>query len=400
MSTHYDIIIVGGGLVGASLAIALRDSRYKIAVLESNQPFVQMPKAPLDDRAIVISKASQNILSALHMWQRLAKNATPITDIHVSNKNRFGAVRLSAQELQEDSFGYVIQASYLYAGLQESLASCANVDVFFGAKFEAIKNSTVFFNQDGDKELTADLVVAADGSHSKVRAQQNVEAQIHEYDQSVILCNVKLKKDHNYMAFERFTKNGPLAVLPMADKTCAVVWAAAPEECDKLLALSIEDFQDRLQKHFGYRVGKIVEVSKPFAFPLSFLRAKEQVRPGLALIGNAAQTLHPIAGQGLNLGLRDMASLAEVLLETEKLPGDIAVLKEYAAWREFDRRHIMTLTHSLVTLFSNDFMPLVWGRSAGMFAMDKMPLTRRIFAQSTMGLVGRLPKLACGIEYV
>lgn len=400
MDKHYDIVIVGGGLVGACLAIALKNSRYKIAVLESKKPHVQMPKAPIDDRAIVISKASQNILSALHLWGRLSENATSITDIHVSNKNRFGAVRLSAHELQEDAFGYVIQANYLYAGLQQALDLCANVDVFFGSKFEAIKNSTVIFNQDGHKELTADLVVAADGSHSIVRSQQNIETQMHDYDQSVIICNVRLKKDHDNVAYERFTKSGPLAILPMAEKTCAVVWASTPRETEKLMALPIQDFQNKLQKHFGYRVGKILEVSQPFSFPLSFLRAKEQVRPGLALIGNAAQTLHPIAGQGLNLGLRDMASLSEILLETKKSPGNINVLEAYAAWREFDRRHIMSLTHGLVTLFSNDFLPLAYGRSAGLFVMDKMPLTRRVFAQSTMGLVGRLPKLACGIEYV
>lgn len=399
MTKHYDVVIVGGGLVGACLAHALKASDYSICVIESapqKQP--QVVQNPLDDRAIVLSKASVNILSAIGLWSELQAYATSIQDIHVSNQGRFGALRIHAPDHGEPAFGYVVLAHHLYHVMQRLLS---DVEVLYDAQFLSMQTragaATVTYHHQGEHTVTAGLVVGADGSESSVRSVQGIGETLHDYQQKALICNVALEQDHGYCAIERFAPEGPCALLPMADKTCAVVWATTHDQADALQALPDDALLARIQRCFGYRMGKFTEVSRPFAFPLRFIRAKSLIQDRLVLIGNASQTLHPIAGQGLNLGLRDMATLAELLLRGDRAPGDPSLLRDYVDWRAFDQRHIMSLTHSLVTLFSNDFWPLAAGRSAGLFVMERLPGVRDVFARSTMGLVGRLPKMVCGI---
>lgn len=398
---HYDIVIVGGGLVGAALAIALKNTKYTVAVLESNQPVVteNSTTPSLNQRAIVLSKASQNILSTLDLWSEIAQHATPVEHIHVSNKGHFGAVRIDAKNHNVDALGYVVVAEKLYQQLQASLTE---VDVFYGAKFKDVKQvgkqAEVFFDCDGEQTIVTDLVVAADGSHSAVRASQNIQTTEHDYQQQVILCNIALQRDHHNVAYERFTNVGPCALLPMSENASALIWATTPNEANEITALSKAQFLKRLQNHFGYRLGKFVDMSQPFSFPLSLVKASALVQPNVVLIGNAAQTLHPIAGQGLNLGLRDMATLAQLLVASEKPIGSSDFLNDYVAWRQFDRTQTVGLTHSLVTLFSTDFMPVNLATTTGMVLFERLPMLRNQFANATMGLMGSVPKLACGIK--
>lgn len=399
MNKSYDIVIVGGGLVGACLALALQRSRYSVCVLEYGQPKAQAQPNPIDDRAIVLSKASQNILSALNLWDDIAHFASAVRHIHVSNKGHFGTVRLDARDYDVDALGWVALAQNLYQVLQGALD---HIDVVYDAQFLKMTQQDTYAVVEYEKDIihsvNAKLVVAADGSFSTVREQQHISTTIHDYQQSAILCNVGLQDDHQHVAYERFTPEGPCALLPMAEKTCAVVWALPPDKAKKLVELPVQDFLSELQKHFGYRLGKFTAVNKPFVVPLSLMRADQLVKDRLVLIGNASQTLHPIAGQGLNLGLRDMAALAELLLECNGDPGSAQLAKEYVEWRRFDQRHMISLTHSLVALFSNDFYPLVAGRSIGLMVMERVPQLRELFAQSSMGMMGRLPKLVCGVR--
>ncbi|MDH5326879.1 MAG: FAD-dependent monooxygenase, partial [Gammaproteobacteria bacterium] len=253
---------------------------------------------------------------------------------------------------------------------------------------------------DNGQSVKTRLLVAADGGQSSVRTLCNIEVKQREYHQSAVIANISCSHPQAHTAYERFTPQGPLALLPMGVERYSLVWTHNQRDVEAVMALPDTDFLQQLQQAFGNRLGQLIKTGKREAYPLRLTQACEQIRPRIALIGNAAHTLHPIAGQGFNLGLRDVATLAQVIVDARHNDQDIGsleTLKQYAQWRQKDQNHIITLTDTLVRLFSNRFKPLSLARNLGLIGMDLLPPLKRQFSKHTMGVAGRLPRLARGL---
>ncbi len=404
----YDILISGGGLVGASLACALSGHGLRIGLVEA-VAYGDSGGGPgqpaYDDRAIALAAGTQRIFAALGLWAALAARATPIHRIHVSDRGRFGFVRLDRADEGVEALGYVALARDLGAVLGARLAGLDDVELISPARVTGVdfvgESARVRIEAAaGGREVDARLLVAADGAQSVLRDLLRVPTTVWEYGQTAVIANITPGRPHDHVAYERFTDSGPLALLPMSEGRCALVWTLRDAQVDAVMALDDGAFLARLQERFGGRLGRLARVGRRSVYPLRLVRARESVRPRLALIGNAAHTLHPIAGQGFNLGLRDVAVLAEVLLEAQRAgrdPGDPAVLGRYADWRLGDHCRVIALTDGLTRLFASPLPPVAWARDLGMLALDLCPPVKRLFAHLAMGKAGRLPKLARGL---
>jgi len=410
-TTDYDLIIIGGGMVGASLAISLAEQALRIALIEA-APLHKNESTPpgYDDRAIALSFGSRRIFDGMGLWENIAPQTTAIQRIHVSDQGRFGFTRLDAEQEKVDALGYVITARQLGAVLMNQLRQCDNLTLISPARLIDLKlgddHATAVIAHDPDnnngntESLTSKLVVAADGGNSHVRNQLDIHTSAHDYGQTAIIANISPETPHRHVAYERFTRNGPLALLPMPDNRCSLVWTRTPEDAQRLLQLSDEDFLAELQSCFGKRLGRFIKVGKRHSYPLQLIQAQEQVRFRLALIGNAAHTLHPIAGQGFNLGLRDVAALAQNMVDAFHTGDDIgalSVLEAYTQWRKQDHRQVIAFTNTLVHTFSNGFLPLVLTRNLGLVAADIVPPLKHLLARHSMGIAGKLPRLARGL---
>ena len=405
MQDDYDIIIIGAGMVGASLALSLQDQPLRIGLIEA-VPFSNSPQS-YDARTTALSYGTRRIFEGMRLWDDLVAKLTPIKKIHVSDQGHFGFTHLDAAEHDIEAFGYVVENADLGKLFADTLATLANVELLCPARVEdlivdaAQAKVSIDRGEAGKQTLTARLVVLADGKKSAVRERLGIETRQEQYGQSAIMVNITPKHSHRDVAYERFTRNGPLAFLPMSENRCAVIWTQRDEQLDATMQLDDAAFLMALQENFGWRLGRLEKVGKRHVYPLSSMRSQELVRPRLALIGNAAHTLHPIAGQGFNLGLRDVAVFAQVLVDALKAgrdPGDISVLNEYAKRRQRDQRIVSTLTNSLVRLFSTDFSPLVPARNAGMVVADLIPPFKSALVRQGMGLVGWQPRLARGLR--
>jgi 2-octaprenyl-6-methoxyphenol hydroxylase len=403
-NTDYDLIIVGGGMVGASLACALSKQSLRIAIIEA-VPYQDKKRSSYDDRAIALSFGSRRIFDGLGIWQSFAKHTTAINRIHVSDQGRFGFARLDNRQEGVDALGYVITARNLGKALIHQLDQIENLTLLTPANLTELKlgsdHATAIITRDGKTEtITAKLIVAADGGNSTVRQLLDIHTTDHDYNQTAIIANITPELAHQNVAYERFTKHGPLALLPMEDNRCALVWTHDPNESKRLLELSDEEFLNELQPCFGQRLGRFLKAGKRSAYPLKLVKTQEQVRDRLALIGNAAHTLHPIAGQGFNLGLRDVATLAQIISDASQQNcdmGELDVLQQYANWRTRDHRQVIGFTNTLVNTFSNQFPPLALARNLGLVATDIIPPLKHTIAKHSMGLSGKLPRLARGL---
>lgn len=408
MAEHYDILIVGGGLVGASLACALAGAGLqpplRIGVIEA-APFGSRSQASFDDRAIALAAGSRRIFEGMGLWADIAPAATPIERIHVSDRGRFGFTRLDRREEGVPALGYVALSRELGQVLAARVQQFDSLELITPAEVSAIDNAGTMVrvrlrHEDAAAEVTADLVVAADGARSRVRESLGIAATEWDYRQTAVITNIRTARPHHQVAYERFTDQGPLALLPMSEGRCSVVWTLPSAQVDEIMALDDAGFLARLQARFGYRLGHFERVGRRDAYPLRLVRAQESIRPRLALIGNAAHTLHPIAGQGFNLGLRDVAALAEVICDARRAGRDIGaavVLQRYADWRRADHRRVIAFTDGLTRLFTQPLAPVALLRDAGMLAMDLCPPAKRLFGRLTMGRGGRLPRLARGV---
>ncbi|MBZ0072156.1 MAG: 2-octaprenyl-6-methoxyphenyl hydroxylase [Gammaproteobacteria bacterium] len=402
--THYDILISGGGLVGASLACALSGQGLRIGLVEA-VAYGDPGQPGYDDRVIALAAGTQRIFAAMGLWPALAGRATPIHRIHVSDRGRFGFARLDRADAGVEALGYVVPGRDLGTVLGARLAELDAVELISparvtGVDFAADAAQVRVAAGTGTCVLSTRLLIAADGAQSLLRDLLDVPTTIWEYGQTAVIANVTSERPHGHVAYERFTDSGPLALLPMSEGRCGLVWTLRDDQVDAVMALDDAAFLARLQERFGRRLGRLTRVGRRSTYPLRLVRARESVRPRLALIGNAAHTLHPIAGQGFNLGLRDVAALAEVLLQAHREgrdPGAAAVLGRYADWREGDHRRIIVFTDGLARLFTNPLPPVAWARDLGLLALDLCPPAKRAFARLTMGQMGRLPKLARGI---
>lgn len=371
---NHPIVIAGGGPVGGTVALALADSGLPVTVLEARTaPEVQ------DPRAIALSEGSRLILQRLGVWQTLERHATPMTTIHVSEKGRLGRTILTAEQVQRPALGYVVDYSALANGVDQAMRD-AGVNVVRGATASALSPQItacqVRFSRDGqEQEITAQLAVLADGGRS-LSSVQNLKRKVHEYQQHALVARVQTELPHNGVAYERFTPNGPVALLPWGD-SYALVWTATPERAEALSGLDEPAFLQQLHEYFGDRQGAFVSVTGRGVFPLKLAWVRPVTAERMAIIGNAAQTLHPVAGQGFNLGLRDAWELAQIMLSTppEALGGE-AMLKQYRQSRRLDTGGSMLFTDLLVRAFSTDAPALGTVRGAGLAALELLAPAR------------------------
>jgi 2-octaprenyl-6-methoxyphenol hydroxylase len=405
MKEPYDVLIVGGGLVGASLATALGGQPLRVALMEA-MSFGGEGQRRLDERAIALACGSQRILKTLGVWQRMAAGAEPIHRVHVSDRGHFGAVRIHCREEGVDALGYVASSGVLGDALAASLADVGNLEVICPARLIDVGVSASgveaqIEHASGQGLIRTRLLVAADGGESAVRRRLGIGAIRWDYGQSAVIATVRPERPHRQTAYERFTETGPLALLPVTDERCAVIWTVRPEQACGLAALSDAAFASALYKQFGSRLGRFSDPSARSAYSLRLVRSREQVRRRVAVIGNAAHALHPIAGQGFNLGLRDVAALAEVLADGARVgrdPGDLELLRDYARRREHDQRVVVYLTDGLARLFSSPLPPVTVLRDLGLVALERLPQLKHLLARQTMGLAGRLPRLVRGLS--
>ncbi len=398
MNYDYDVLIVGGGLVGGSLALALADTALRIGVIEA-VPEDKRIASSAGDRALALAWGSAQILGQVGVWQGAEKKAAPIRHIHVSDQGYFGKLRMSAEREGVPALGYVATARTLEEEVALRLSQspvtmiCPASVIGLKAGSEAVHVSLREGNE--SINLTARLLVAADGGNSTVRKLLEIGQSIRDYGQTAIVTEVNTGKSGDFTAYERFTPVGPLAFLPVAKKRYSVVWTQKADDAAELLAMSDSAFTDRLQSAFGYWLGKIALASRRQAFPLKLIRAERMADERVVLIGNAMHQLHPVAGQGLNLGLRDVAMLAEMLVARLAFGEDIGertFLERYAQARQADLDRVIRFTDSTVRIFSTDFAPVALARNAGLLALDRFQPGKRLLAQYAMGLGNRIPR--------
>jgi 2-octaprenyl-6-methoxyphenol hydroxylase len=399
MSEPYDIAIVGGGMVGASLAVALEGLGRRAALIEA-VPHDAAAQPSFDDRTTALSNGSRRIFETMGVWEDIAAAATPIARIHVSDQGHFGFARIEAAEQGLAALGYVVPNRVLGAALWSRLTRRGDVVLHCPAKLARIETGGEFVELEvtapggAESLIRARLVVAADGIASAVRTAFGVGAEVRDYEQSAVITTVLPRKFHAHTAYERFTSLGPLALLPLADGRCTLVLTLSRALAETAMSWSDQEFLAELQGRFGFRLGRFLKVGRRAAYPLSLARAERTSAGRCIIVGNAAQGLHPVAGMGFNLGLRDVASLAELLGERDDLEGVPAV---YDSWRAGDRREIITFTDGLVRLFANPFGPVQRLRNLGLLAFDLVPPAKAALSSLSTGGAGRIPKLARGV---
>lgn len=379
--TRCDIAIIGGGPVGAALALALRDSGLKIFVLEARAENV----ASQDARALALSYGSRLLLARLKVWDAL-HDVSPIRKIHISQQKSFGRAVLRAEELDVPELGYVLPYPALQAALDKGLNE-SNVRTLYGAQVTELRGESdhamIRYQQDGaENSLCTRLAVVADGG--KLLAELH-PPEVRDYGQTALITHITCSTPNAHTAYERFTPQGPLALLPFKDGY-ELVWTAPHQTAQDMLGWDDEKFLRELQQHFGDRVGEFLSVSRRTCFALGLKRAPQQTpQPHIVLLGNAAQTLHPVAGQGFNLGLRDAWELAqEILNVAPEALGTDAMLGDYRKQRRTDREAGIRFTDGLVRLFSNDLPLVSAGRAAALTALDYLPFAKRFVAKRMM----------------
>ncbi len=392
MPRNMDIVIVGGGLVGLSAALALQRPDRHISVLESST-LQQRDATGLNARSIALSYASVQIFRALGLWQEIKKAAAPIKTIHISSQGQWGVTRLRASDYELEAMGYVIESQKLTTILLDRIAQSKSIRLETGAEFESLEFAErVQLRYRSEKKqckIGAKLVLIADGAQSKARSSLGIEHRTIDYAQSAIITNVEVSQPVLGVAYERFTDQGPLAMLPLGRGRYACVWTHDPQESERLMQLDEQKFAESLQRCFGFRLGFIERVGERYSFPLRRIEALELTKNRCLLIGNAANTLHPVAGQGFNLALRDVASLSHLLVNQTAKTFDqqsiIRLLDEYQSLRAAERRSVVRLGDGLVNLFSNDLPVLKQIRAGALALLDVIPSLKAEAAMSGMG---------------
>jgi 2-octaprenyl-6-methoxyphenol hydroxylase len=402
----FDVVIAGGGMVGASLACALEQLPLRVAVIEP-YPFDSAAQPSFDLRTTALSRSSQRILSGLGVWNDVADAAAPIRSIHVSEQGRFGTAVIDAREQRIESLGYVLENRRLGRALWQRMGAADRLSLLSPAQAEGVQAGQDAIHLeviDGDdrRELRARLLVVADGARSRLRDALGIRARQRPYHQTAIVGTVQFgDRGDGDTAYERFTPDGPMAILPAGTDRHVFVLTRHSDRAGAIIDLPDADFTDLLQRTFGYRLGRVLRIGKRAAYPLSLTASEQLTAPRAVIIGNAAHGLHPVAGQGYNLGLRDAASLAECLADALRDgpadAGDAAVLRRFADWRRSDQEKVVAFTDGLVRLFDLQQPGLGLARGLGLAAFDVLPGAKRALARQTMGLGGRLTRLARGL---
>ena len=396
---RFDIAVVGGGMVGLSLAVSLADVGARVAVIE-RASIQDMAAASFDGRGSAIAAGSQRILDGLGLWAGLEKEAEPILEIRVADGASPLFLHYDHREVGEGPLGWIVENAHIRRALADATArpgltvieNAALASAWFGA-------TSATLELDDGRTVEAALAVAADGRHSSLRELGGIDAVRWPYPQTGIVCAVEHEVPHNGIAHEHFLTAGPFAILPMTRNRSSIVWTERNDVAPGLLALDDAAFAAELSDRFGKFLGDVRVGPQRWSYPLSVVHARRYVGPRLALAGDAAHAIHPIAGQGFNLGLRDVAVLAEVVVDRLRLgldPGDAAALSRYEAWRKPDNMMMIAVTDSLNRLFSNDVAPVRLARDAGLAVVNQLPPLKRVLMKHAMGLIGDLPRLTRG----
>ncbi|MEX2495051.1 MAG: 2-octaprenyl-6-methoxyphenyl hydroxylase [Woeseia sp.] len=404
--SDYDLVIAGGGMVGCCLALALAPLGLRIAVVEAVQRGA-LRQPSFDDRSTALSRSSQRMFAAMQLWPEIAAASVPIASIHVSDRGSFGFSHIEAAHQGVEALGYVVINRVLGEVLQKALSALDGVDLFCPARISEVdpghsEAQVVADGAGGRQKLRCRLLVAADGANSAVREMLGITASQLDYGQCAVTGNLLPEKPPANRAWERFTHSGPLALLPLQGERAAFVWTLSSADADDVMQLSDSDFLLRLQQAFGWRLGTFDKAGERISYPLALTRAARLTARRSVLIGNAANGLHPVAAQGFNLGLRDVAALCDCIADAmaagdRKSIGNDDMLRSYAEWRRADHRKVTLFTDGLVRLFGSRSAPVRAMRGLGMLGFDLVPGVRSLFARHTMGLAGRLPALSRGL---
>ena len=406
MTEAFDVAIIGGGMVGASLGIALLPLGLRVALIEAI-PHDAASQPSFDERTTALSNGSRRILETLGVWSAVSVAATPIRKIHVSDQGRFGFARVDAKEQGLAAMGYVMPNRALGAALWSRIQASPNLRVFCPATLTRIlpgecRCQLEVAGANGlQTSIETKLIVAADGVQSAVRSAFGIDASVRDYGQTAVITTVLPQRFHDHIAYERFTSSGPLALLPLEGGRCTLVLTLSPAMADAAMNWSDQEFLSELQQRFGFRLGRFLQVGRRVPYPLSLTRALSTSTRRCVIVGNAAQGLHPVAGMGFNLGLRDVACLAELIADRPSHAsldaGESGLLAEYDAWRAADRGAIIAFTDGLVRTFSNP-LALVQGlRNLGLLAFDLLPPAKSALSRLSTGAATRVPKLARGV---
>ncbi|MEY3220679.1 MAG: hypothetical protein RIT27_2036 [Pseudomonadota bacterium] len=390
-----DIAIVGAGAVGMTFAAAMRDQGFKIGIIDAKERLCPAPQTAFDSRVFALTRASERIFRATGAWDFFERNA-PFHAMEVWEKD--GHIHFNSEELGESNLGYIAELWVILRALATVLETAPDVQFFPNQKITAlnIDNNQSVITLDSGEEMTAKLVIGADGAHSKVRELAGIDLNSKEYNHHALVATVQTEFPHQETARQRFLGSSILAFLPLSKPhICSIVWSIPPEQSSELLNLSIEEFNQLLSTSFAHKLGEVSLISERFSFPLIKRHATHYVKPHIVLMGDAAHTIHPLAGQGMNLGLLDAASLAELLLQYRNRPlGDFQTLRRYERWRKTETLSMMIAMDSFRYLFGNDFLPLKTVRNWGLNLSNQNEFFKRFAMNHAMGLAGNLPRLA------
>ena len=407
-----DITVVGGGMVGASLALLLSSLNrgWRIQVIEAfpiTAASADDLQPSFDARSTALSHSSREIFEILGLWPALSTRLADIREVHVSDRGHIGSARLYAEEQNLPALGYVVENQWLGSVLMEALQNANNVDVIAPEKVTKVSpvQGGMKLSLSQDRDITTKLLVIADGAQSDTRELLGIEATTKDYGQVALVANISLSKDHNGIAYERFTDSGPMAMLPLqpveGEYRSALVWTLPPERAAEMVGAPKAEFLAALQDRFGHRLGQFQRVGSRHSYPIRLITSNEQVRSNAVVVGNAAHSLHPVAGQGFNLALRDVAVLANELALADSAGstlGELSVLQNYLKQQQADQKQTILLSDLLPKIFAIGASPVALARNLGLLALDTVPLFRHQFARLGMGLETKGTSLTQGMS--
>ncbi len=394
-----DILVVGGSLNGLPLAIALASAGLDVTVLERDDP-ADVVDAGFDGRVSAIAHASRNLFKSIGVWEYL-EEAEPMLDIRITDGPSKLFLHYDHRQLGDEPFGHMVENRHMRMALLKRAAELDTLTLLAPATYDTVERQSdgvTAVLSDG-RTVSARLVVGADGRNSPLRQAAGIGTVGWSYDQAGIVCTVAHEYPHNGVAQERFLNPGPFAILPMSQNRSSLVWTEQTDMAAKIMSLDEAAFEAQMARRFGDYLGKLEVTGPRWSYPLALHQSDSYIAERLALIGDAAHGMHPIAGQGLNLGLRDVAALAEVIIDTARLGldfGQQATLEKYQRWRRFDSLTLLAITDGLNKLFITDVAPVRLARDLGLAAVHKMPRLKGFFMEHARGTVGVLPRLLDG----